>query len=376
MADRVPISPNTLKWALAESQVDENKIRKKFPRISEWLSGDVLPTFNQFKDLSKTLHIPLGIMFLETPPTVDPIRSEFRTISNIKGEMSKNLKDTLLDMDFKKNWMSDFRRENGWEKLTFVGIESDSSNHSAIKSAFYRYLPITDDWFCSFKTSTDAYDFLRSKLESIGILVMQNGVVGKNTHRTLDLNEFRAFMLIDDYAPLIFVNRKDSHTGMIFSLVHEFLHILLGDGDILIGDEVSLINERLLNALTAEILMPHEFLQNRSFNTYFDLETTASILHVSPLSLAIRLNKMGLVDNQMVLLVRQKMHESLENREKASPGGNFYATLQSRLPEAFINAVILQAETGGMRYTDAYQLLGVSGKSFQELKDRMVVYGG
>jgi len=34
---------------------------------------------------------------------------------------------------------------------------------------------------------------------------MMNGIVRGNTHRPLDVNEFRAFTIIDEYAPLIFM---------------------------------------------------------------------------------------------------------------------------------------------------------------------------
>ncbi len=43
---------------------------------------------------------------------------------------------------------------------------------------------------------------------------MQNGgVVGSNTRRKLDIEEFRGFMLYDEYAPLIFINANDSISG-------------------------------------------------------------------------------------------------------------------------------------------------------------------
>ena len=57
---------------------------------------------------------------------------------------------------------------------------------------------------------------------------MMNGVVGNNTHRKLSVNEFRAFTLIDEYAPLIFINTADSKNGKLFSILHEFVHVLLG----------------------------------------------------------------------------------------------------------------------------------------------------
>jgi len=55
-----------------------------------------------------------------------------------------------------------------------------------------------------------------------------NGVVRQNTHKKLNIKEFRAFTLIDDYAPLIFINSNDSQNGKLFSLLHEAVHIWLG----------------------------------------------------------------------------------------------------------------------------------------------------
>ncbi len=65
-------------------------------------------------------------------------------------------------------------------------------------------------------------------MSSIGIVIMLNGIVGANTHRGLSIDEFRAFTLIDDFAPLIFINATDSKAGLLFSLIHEFVHIGIG----------------------------------------------------------------------------------------------------------------------------------------------------
>ena len=35
------------------------------------------------------------------------------------------------------------------------------------------------------------------------------------------------FTLIDAYAPLIFINAADSESGRVFSLLHEFVHIVI-----------------------------------------------------------------------------------------------------------------------------------------------------
>ena len=68
-------------------------------------------------------------------------------------------------------------------------------------------LGLASDWN---RKSNDTFNVLRKASSDLGILVMQNGIVGNNPHRSLDISEFRAFVLIDAYAPLIFLNAKDS----------------------------------------------------------------------------------------------------------------------------------------------------------------------
>ena len=44
---------------------------------------------------------------------------------------------------------------------------------------------------------------LRRLIENLGVMAVINGVVGNNTHRRLNVAEFRGFALTDLYAPLI-----------------------------------------------------------------------------------------------------------------------------------------------------------------------------
>lgn len=92
---------------------------------------------------------------------------------------------------------------------------------------------------------------------------MMNGVVGKNTHRALDINEFRAFTMVDEWAPLVFINAADSNGARLFSLLHEAAHIWLGVDD-LYNDRHNRINgvsavEIMCNAVAASCLCQNLF---------------------------------------------------------------------------------------------------------------------
>ncbi len=383
--ERIEIKKEIYHWAFNESQKTEEQIANKFPKINEWINGDTAPTFKQLESIANFLKIPFGYLFLETPPETDIMEVEFRSINNKLPFMSKNLKDVITAMDIKRNWMSDYRKELGWSKIAIIEKFKQEKRNFIEDDALLtkNLLGLKINWFSEVGNCAAAYNLLKEKLEANGIIVMQNGIVGNNTHRKLDITEFRAFMLYDDIAPIIFINSNDSLGGKIFSLIHEYMHVLFEQEDVLLEEDIvrQKENEGYINRITAEFLMPTEYIlanwdQNKdAFGQIYQLSNK---FKVSETALAIKLKKLKLINKT---ILDEIMDEGIKNFESridgdGGGGGDFYNTFNTRISPTFTRAVIRSAETGDTSYSNAFRLLGgIRGRTYDEIKMRLLPYG-
>lgn len=378
---RYEVKRDVLLWAIHESQKIMSDIEQKFPKLNEWIEGDTAPTMKQIESLANYLKVPFGYMFLAAPPKENVMQVEFRSIDNKLPDISKNLKDTLMEMDRDQSWMSDYRQEAGWEKLNIISdfemkVNEQYSFNEVAKVA-KKLLDLDEEWYIQYASYEQAYNFLREKLEDAGILVMQNGTVGFDTHRVLDISEFRAFMLYDDYAPLIFINGTDHVTGKIFSLMHEYVHILYHQDDIILENPVDDIkaNERKINRIAAEMLMPESVVRKKweELQGKEDLARIDSIsksLKVSSYALAIKLSELGLIQDNIIGIIAGRS----KGAKKKTSGGDFYKTYYSKMSSNFLRSVVNQTESGNLSYTYAFKLLGdIKGTVYNQIRGS--IYG-
>jgi len=232
-------------------------------------------------------------------------------------------------------------------------------------------------------TWTQALSRFIDQVEQTGILVMVNGVVGNNTHRPLDPEEFRGFALTDDLAPLIFINGTDTLSGKTFTLAHELAHIWLGESgisdarlDAFPEEKV----ERWCNQVAAEMLVPMDELENRydSENELFqELNRLARIFKVSTLVILRRLFDAEFLDWDTYQQVYAEKLERLLTYERPATeegGGNFYRNLSRRVSKRFALALISSTLEGQTLFRDAYALLGVSkGETFRNFAQELGV---
>ena len=113
--------------------------------------------------------------------------------------------------------MRDYLIEEGDSPLPFIGTVTLASSPVAAAENIRRTLSMDDGWAEAHSTWTDALVGLRRAVEDTGVLVVINGVVGNNTRQKLDPEEFRGFVLCDNFAPLIFINGADFKSAQMFT---------------------------------------------------------------------------------------------------------------------------------------------------------------
>ena len=378
--DKVSVKKEIYEWAIKESQKDFEEIEDRFANVRDWILQNSSPTFRQIQSLANFLKVPLGYMFLDQPPQKNIIKSEFRSIGSKVPSISKNLQDTIFNMGRKQSWISEYRKENGWDKVIppyFIKINKEDTVEFSKKAK--EFIGVDEFWYKEFKESRDAYNYLRKKIEDKGILVMQNGIVASDTHRSLDVKEFRGFMLYDKLAPLIFVNARDSLAGKIFTLIHEYIHVLFEKEDILISEDLNNneIDEKIINEITAEFLMPKSHILEywkQDEDEIIKIERMSKIFHVSKLALAIRLKQLKKVGKSLVYKMEDIMKSDLENKKDPSNGGDYYKTYKSRYSDSFVKTVIQGAESGDISYTYAFNLLDAKAKTYDYFKEEIMSY--
>ena len=382
---RVNVPRTILDWVIsigAEDRLGEEQRRN----IDAWKQGTKRPTVTQLHDISDKLHVPFGYFFMDEPIDDTPPVYAKRTVGSQQpqGRPSRDLVDTIDQMTAIQDWARQDRIDNEGTRLEQVGSRTINDDSNLIAEDIRRALKIDEHWYrkSDLHKPAKAFKLLRERAEGTGILIMQNGVVGNNTHRPLDPTEFRAFTLIDPYASLIFINKTDEpETARLFSLVHELAHVWLG-ADELYNDTALPTGvtrlEQVCNEVAAAILLPDgDFLEAwRSIpdDTTLDerMKELKECFPVSHTALALRALKHKLISQETFQKCNQVAQTWSEETENKQGSPTFYNTELSRFDSRFLERLASSVAKGGTTYLDAYRLTDITGDTFTKLMKRAV----
>ncbi len=364
---RIPINPDLLIWARERAGLDRLALARPFPKLSEWEDGALAPTLRQLENFARAVHVPVGFLFLPTPPEeVLPI-PDFRTLAARKvSRPSPNLLDTIYLCQQRQDWFREYARIHALTPLPFVGSVRVRDAPEHIAGMMQQALSLSISERQQLPTWTDALRQLINKTEDAGVLVMSSSTLGSNSHRKLDVSEFRGFALADDLAPLVFINAADSKAAQMFTLAHELAHLWLGESGISnteAGQFPKQGVERWCNAVASEFLVPLAALRRKhqaDVPLEAEIQRLARTFKVSTLVVLRRQFDAGFIDQ--TTLWQNYLDELARIRaldQSGSGSGDFYRTLGARTGKRFARAVLSSTLEGQTLFRDAFRMLGV-----------------
>ena len=363
---KVEAKPEILQWAAEQSRLPLEELEQRVPQLSAWIRGEAQPTVVQLEHFAHVTHVPFGYLMLSEVPQRHPSKvRDFRTKRNQGiGEYSRNLQDTIRLMKERQAWLHTYKEEEGYAKVAFVGSLRKTLPKHEFLARMREVLSLEPDWQKEVKSKEDAFRFLQAHAEAAGVIVFVNSMVGNDTHRPLDVEEFRGFALADAYAPLIFVNGADAPAGRTFTLMHEMMHLFLGRDGLDDGTET------FCNAMAAALLVPAQAFAVMWEEVAGDFDALERQFKVSRLVLyRVAYDQKKISRPQYAAAVAAYQRE-MKGRKKRGGFADFYRLQANRAGRSFSRYVFSAVQEGRLLYREAYHLLGIRGRTFQSLMQK------
>lgn len=265
MAASVPalVEPAVLRWARQSIGLTPLAAARKIgvpdDRVERWEAGEQQPTIAQLRSAAAVYKRSLAVFFLSEPPADFDAMRDFRRIPDTQaGEWSPELhgdfrralrqREHLLELAE----IEEAPLPSTWQVEPVPDEDEELAAAGRAVLLGQAPLPLPK----GIGTPYDHLNVWTAALEEAGVLVLATERGGVATA------EMRAFSLYFDVLPVIVVNGSDWPRGRLFSLMHEYAHLLLHTGGLCdttadlraVGPNRAL--ERRCNNIAAAILMP------------------------------------------------------------------------------------------------------------------------
>ena len=379
---QILLQPAVLRWARERVGFSQDelaaKMKVKVERVQEWERSGTI-SIKQSDRLAHVTYTPLGQLYLDKPLEDRLLIPDFRTRNpRALPNPTPNLLQTVEAMLRRQNWMHDELKELGAEPLAYISSCNVENDPQHVSHALQDALQLTDNWAAAVSTWSDAIGHLRDSAEAAGVLVVFNGIVGNNTSRKLDPDEFQGFALVDSYAPLVFINNADFKAAQIFTLAHELAHLLIGNSGVTRFEKLQPAPhaaEQFCNQVAAEFLVPEASLRqywpiSKQDSDYF--QSIARHFKVSSLVAARRALDAQLISKEIYNQFYRSQRWKRQLKASQS-GGNFWHSQRWRIGLRFGLAVARATKEGRLLYREAYRLTDLQGDTFKQLPEKFGV---
>lgn len=385
----VNVNPEILIWARETAGLDLEEAASKLgfsnsvkssaiEKLAALEAGNRHPTRNQISAFSRVYSRPLSVFYLAKPPSKGDRGEDFRQTPDARGRRENAMLDALLrNVKARQEMVRDLvADDDDHPKPDFVRSISIHENVQEVAKKISERLGF-DHTDISLRRGgpTSLFSRLRDNVENSGVFVLILGDLG-SYHSAIPASVFRGFAIADEIAPFIVINAKDARPARSFTLIHEFVHIWLGQtgvsGSISTsqpGNNKARI-ERFCNDVAGEFLLPELTFRDAAVDFKPDdfdgasacIELVAQRWSVSEPMVAYRFQRMGDLDVATYDLLRaeydRRWRANLAREREGDGGPSGHVIRQYNLGSALVDIVYRGFKEKSLTHTKAATLLG------------------
>jgi Zn-dependent peptidase ImmA (M78 family)/DNA-binding XRE family transcriptional regulator len=380
------VKPDLLIWARESAGFTKegaaDKLGIKLQKLEDWEDGAGRPTIKQLRRLGQLYKRPIAVFYLDEKPTdFQPLR-DFRRISGSIGfqqpvQLNFEIRQAIYRRQVALNLIEDLYGE----PPRFKHEISITDDPEMVGSQIRDILNIDFEKQKKASGKYGAFNLWRAAIESVGVLVFQSTGV--------DVAEMRGFSINEFSLPVIVLNSGDAPNGRIFTLLHEFAHIMLKEGGICdLNEDYDLPPEKqrieiFCNRVAGAALIPKQELLNedivirktdKNIWTNDELSTLAKQFKVSEEVVLRRLLICGLTTNSFYTTKRHEFRKRYEMISKKPRDGFAPPDILaiSRAGRAFVKLVLDSYYQEKITSSDLSDYLGVKLTHISKIEDKIM----
>ncbi|UCE62331.1 MAG: ImmA/IrrE family metallo-endopeptidase [Phycisphaerales bacterium] len=327
------VKPELVRWARKSAGLDlrtaARRIGQPEERIRAWEAGEEAPTIAQLRKSAQVYKRPLAVFYLpEVPKDFAPLRDLRRLPADVPAQYSPELLYLMRSVLARQEWAIEMRREVKLTRVRFVSSADIDESIPAVAKRIRKMLNISQDEQLRYRDTDAALRRWVAQVERLGVFVFQSSDVA--------LAEMRGFALPHPIAPVVLINSKDARSARVFTLLHEFVHIVVGSegvSNLVLPNRPRTLEQKtevFCNAVAAEVLVPELALrsamkaagtwQNRIDEVIRELSRDFS---VSREVIARRLTDLGFTSRTFYERKREELTDEFERYTKSRRGKEF-----------------------------------------------------
>jgi len=376
------------------------KVNIKEHTLSKIEGGDQTPSRPMLLKMARYYRRPVVTFFLEDIPIESNSGADFRAQSDQFSPKDKAMVSALL-RDAKASQQmikatKELEEEN--DSLPFVGwlrrkwdlsAENETMERTISRMSPIQYKALIQDALAGLemvlnhpearkqyhtqRTDENAFKLIRGMSENAGIYTVLRGNLG-SSHSKFPDDLFRAFVIADDVAPYIVINNNDTPSAKSFSILHEIIHLLLGQTG-LSDFQHSTPIEKFCNQVAGEWLLPSDVIEEKRMVSGEEgidevkqiISSVCQQFNLSHTMVATRFYHKRLISHEVFeeleAYYTNKWKESREHKKKSSKntnqggGPSFYQIQRSQLGDSVIKFVKRMVDSGNLTESKAAVIL-------------------